>query len=174
MKTMTELDEQLQLLVQQYGVAEVRRRLNAIIGPRARSHLQRSARDYATGMNVRSSQKERLLTLARRFEEKRFLPTTSEIRNFFEAYGASPIKPKSRQNAIPSILRFLSSLSDEQLDRIIKDGSFGGPSELGPIADAIRAKSVSMRNAENAASSSSREEKDLDPLHRAGKADAYR
>ena len=174
MKAMTELDEQLRLLVQQYGIAEVRRRLSAIIGRRGSSHPRKSARGYATGMNVPSSQKERLLTLAQRFEEKRFLPTASEIRNFFEAYGASSVKFRTRQNAIPSVLRFLSSLSDEKLDRIIKEGSFAGPSELGPIATAIKAKSVSMKNGENAASSSSRDEIYLDSLHRSGKADSYR
>lgn len=171
---MPELDEQLRLLVQQYGIAEVRRRLSTIIGPRGGSHLRRSARDYATGMNLPSDQKERLLTFAQLFEEKRFLPTAADIRNFFDAYGAGPAKVKTRRDAIPLIFRFLSSLSDERLDRIINEGSFTGPSELGPIADAIKAKSVSMRNRENAASSLSREENDLDSLRRPDKANAYR
>jgi hypothetical protein len=123
-------------------------------------------------MNSPSSQKERLLTLAQLFEEKRFLPAGADVRNFFEAYGAPPVKVKTRQDAIPLIFRFLSSLSDQRLDRIINEGSFAGPSELGPIADAIKAKSLSMRHGGDTASSSSREENDLDPSHRPGKANA--
>lgn len=171
---MSELDEQLRLLVQQYGIAEVRRQLRVITRPPGRPRVRMSARDYVTKMNPLSSQKESLLALAQLFEEKRFLPAAADIRNLFEAYGAAPAKVKSRQDAIPVIFRFLSSLSEERLDRIIKEGSFAGPSELGPIADAIKAKSVSMRHGEDTASSLSREENDLDFLHRPGKANAYR
>lgn len=156
----------MRLLVQQYGIAEVRRRLSAIIGQRGRSRVRRSARDYVSELNPPSFQKERLLALAQLFEEKRFLPAAADIRNFFEAYGAAPAKVKTRQHAIPLIFRFLSSLSDERLERIINEGSFAGLSELGPIADAIRAKSVSIRRREDTASSSSREENDFDPLVR--------
>ena len=169
---MSELDEQLRLLLQQYGIAEVRRRLNAIARPPRRPRVRKSARDYVAGMNPPSSQKERLLTLAQLFEEKRFLPAAADIRNFFEAYGAAPAKVKSRQDAIPLIFRFLSSLSDERLARIINEGSFAGPSELGPIADAIKAKSVSMRHGEDTPTSSSREENDLDSFQRPSKTNA--
>jgi hypothetical protein len=158
---MPELDEQLRLLIQQYGIAEVRRRLSAITRPPRQPRARKSAPDYVTGMNPPNNQKERLLTLAQLFEEKRFLPTAADIGNFFEAYDVSAAK-----------VRFLSSLSDERLDRIINEGSFTGPSELGPIADAIKAKSVSMGNRENTASSSGQEDNALDPLHRLGKANA--
>lgn len=171
---MPELDEQLRLLIQQYGIAEVRRRLRVITKPPARSRVRRNARDYVTGMNLPSSQTERLLALAQLFEEKLFLPTAAVIRNFLEAYGAAPLKFKTRQDAIPLMFRYLSSLSDERLDRIIKEGAFSGPSELGPIADAIMAKSVTMRHGENTARSSDPEESSLDPLHQPGKAGAYR
>jgi hypothetical protein len=169
---MPELDEQLRLLIQQYGIAEVRRRLSAITRPPRQPRARKSAPDYVTGMNPPNNQKERLLTLAQLFEEKRFLPTAADIGNFFEAYDVSAAKVKARQVAIPHIFRFLSSLSDERLDRIINEGSFTGPSELGPIADAIKAKSVSMGNRENTASSSGQEDNALDPLHRLGKANA--
>ena len=112
------------------------------------------------------------MALAQLFEEKRFLPAAADIRNFFEAYGAAPAKVKSRQDAIPLIFRFLSSLSDERLARIINEGSFAGPSELGPIADAIKAKSVSMRHGEDTPTSSSREENDLDSFQRPSKTNA--
>ena len=169
---MPELDEQLRLLVQQYGIAEVQRRLRVIMGPRLRSSARKSARDCVTGMELQSNKKERLLTLAQLFEEKRFLPKTADIRNFFGAYGPAPMKFKSRQDAILQTFRFLSSLSDEQLDRIINEGSFAGPSELGPIADAIKAKSADMRHADDSASSAIREINDLDPLRGLGKTNA--
>src|SRR6266702_3682909 len=169
---MSELDEQLRLLLQQYGVVEVRRRLNAIARPPRRPRVRKSARDYVTGMNPPSSQKERLITLAQLFEEKRFLPAAADIRNFFEAYGAAPTKIKARQAAIPLIFRFLSSLSDERLDRIISEGAFSGPSELGPIAEAIKARSGSMRQGGNTSGSSSAKENELEPPRQGRKSNA--
>lgn len=160
---MPELDEQLRLLVQQYGIAQVRRRLSAITRPPKQPRVRRSAPDYVTGMNPPSNQKERLLTLAQLFEERNFLPTAADIRNFFEAYGVSTAKVKARQDAMPLIFRFLYSLSDERLDRIIKEGSFTGPSELGPIADAIKAQGVSMRNREDNARSSDHDDNASEP-----------
>ncbi len=160
--SMPELDEQLRLLVQQYGIAEVRRRLSAITRPPKQPRVRRSATDCVTGMNPPSNKKERLLTLAQLFDEKFFLPTAADISNFFEAYGVSKAKVKGRQNAIPLIFRFLCSLSDERLDRIIKEGSFTGPAELGPIADAIKAQSASMSHQDNNASSSGQENNALE------------
>jgi hypothetical protein len=167
---MSELDEQLRLLIQQYGIVEVRRRLSAIMRPLGRVRVKVSARDFVTKMSAPNSQKERLLTLAQLFEEKRFLPATADIRNLFEAYGGALPKVKARQSAIPVVFRFLSSMSDDRLDRIINEGSFGGPSELGPIADAIKATSGSLRQGGETASSSSGQEGDLESSQQRRKA----
>lgn len=159
---MPELDEQLRLLIQQYGIAEVRRRLSAIAHPPRRPRVQVNAVDYVVKMKPPNNGNGRLLTLARLFEEKRFLPSSADIRNLFEAYGAAPVKVNARQTAIPLVFKFLSSLSDERIDRIINDGSFGGPSELAPIAEAIRAKSIGMRHTANAVGSSNEKKIDLE------------
>jgi len=160
---MSELDEHLRKLLQQYGIAEVRRRLRAITRTPRVPPIPRNAREYVSRMNPPMSQKERLLVLAQLFEEKRFLPAAADIRNFFEAYGAAPTKIKARQAAIPLIFRFLSSLSDERLDRIISEGAFSGPSELGPIAEAIKARSGSTGHGGNTTGSSSGKETELEP-----------
>src|SRR5437773_1849833 len=91
-KSMTELDEQLRILVQRYGIAEIRRQLRAIVRPPRPPRVRKNARDYVSGMNLVGRQKERLLVLAQLFEDKRFLPRAADIRNLFEAYGVAPAK----------------------------------------------------------------------------------
>ena len=167
---MTELDEQLRILVQRFGVAEVRRRLSAIARPPRRPRARKGACDYVNGMNTVVSKKQRLLVLAQLFEEKRFLPVMADIRNFFEAYGAAPTKIKARQNAVPPIFQYLSSMSEDRLDRIVNEGAFGGPSELGPIAEAIKERSRSMGRSESTGGASKGEEGELVPLRHGRKA----
>jgi len=158
---MNELDEQLRLLVQRYGVAELRRHLSSIARPPRVPRARKNACDYVNGMNSVISKKQRLLVLARLFDEKRFLPAMGDIRNLFEAYGAELVKIGTRQNAIPPIFQFLSSMSEDRLDRIVNEGAFSGPSELGPIAEAIKARSRNMGQSEGHGDPLKAEEEEL-------------
>ena len=166
---MLNLDEQLRMLVQTHGVAEIRRRLSAIARPTGRLRIRKSACEYVLELAPLGDRREKLLVLGRRFEEKSFLPTSSDIRNLFEAYGVGLAKVKSRQDAMPLTFRFLATLSVDQLDRIVKDGLFSGPSELGPIADAIKARSSIKDTSQAVPISSTRVEVDLGSrdLHKA-------
>jgi hypothetical protein len=89
---------------------------------------------------------DKLLRLAASFEEKRFLPRAADIRNLAEAFGGADIRVKNRQAAVPAVFKFLCSLSDEQIDRILAENLFCGPSELGPIADAIKERGDRRRD----------------------------
>lgn len=140
---MSDLDKQLRSLVERYGLDEVRRYLKAIAGQKSLPKKKRiGALEYVSKMSLPVTHKKRLLTIAGLFKEHRFLPTTSDARNLFEAFGAVPPAFKGREAAVPAIFRFLASLSEGQLDRILSDGAFDGPSQLGPIADAITARSA--------------------------------
>src|SRR2546430_462494 len=140
-RQMPDLDEQLKLLIEQYGAAEVRRRVGKLTGATKRS-IRKNAVQYVTEMSIPAVHKEKLLSLARLFEEGRFLPNTADIRNLFGAFGTNPGQLKARQAAVPMVFRFLASCSTERLDRILAEGLFAGPAELGPIAEAIRATSA--------------------------------
>ena len=141
---MSELEHQLRLLIDQYGPAEVRKHVAKLTGAPKRS-VRRTAVEYVSGMSVPEDHKERLITLARLFEQGRFLPNSADIRNLFEALGGKPVEVKARRAAVPMIFRFLASCSRERLDRIISQGMFSGPTELAPIAEAIKATSARTR-----------------------------
>lgn len=89
--------------------------------------------------------RESLSVLAERFDEKRFLPTMGDVRHFVEMRGGS-VRAKQRADAARSLLLLLSSMSVENLQKIIEADSYSGPSQLGPLADAIKDASVSIRS----------------------------
>ena len=79
-----------------------------------------------------------LLELANRFQDKSFLPTFGDIRNFCQAYGIDVPASGSRASAIPRVFKFIATMDSGEVQRIVDDRLFSGPARLGPIADAIR------------------------------------
>lgn len=94
---------------------------------------------YATKMELPMDRQEAVVTLAGRFERKVFLPTFGDTRNFCDVYGIDVPASKTRASAIPRVFKFLANeMGADEIQRILDDGMFSGPSRLGPIADAIR------------------------------------
>ena len=79
-----------------------------------------------------------LLELAKRFQDKSFLPTFGDIRNFCQAYGIDVPASGSRASAIPRVFKFIAAMDGGEVQRIVDHWLFSGPARLGPIADAIR------------------------------------
>lgn len=137
---MHELDEAVKVLVERYGVDEVRKCIGRLVGPK-KQPVRKTAEDFVSGLSLPAVHKERLSTLSRLYDEGRFLPNAGQINNLFVSFGGAVPPVKGRKAAIPVVFRFLASCPTERLDRIIKDGLFAGPTELGPIADAIKSTS---------------------------------
>ena len=76
--------------------------------------------------------------LATRFDAKLFLPSFGDIRDFCDIYGMDVPGSKARASAIPRVFKRLASMEVADIQRIIYNGHFSGPSRLGPISDAIR------------------------------------
>jgi hypothetical protein len=89
-------------------------------------------------MQIPSEKEFALVEIASRFEDKSFLPTYGEISNFCQMYGIDEPASKTWANVIPRIFKFIATMEPEDIQRILNDGTFSGPSRLGPIADAIR------------------------------------
>lgn len=89
-------------------------------------------------MGLPTVKKSMMLKLAKSYQEKTFLPTVSDVRNFYRFYGVEESAPRSRMNAIPRLFDFVATMSSEDILEIIKNKAFSGPSKLEPIADAIR------------------------------------
>jgi len=99
--------------------------------PSATEQIERAALD--------GEQKETLLELAIRFDRKQFLPSVADIREFLTMMGERPTDLKDRKEAFRILLRNLRQLPVDRLKQIASTALHSGPSQLGPISDAIAA-----------------------------------
>ena len=97
-----------------------------------------TAPEYVAKSEISSERRPLIDELSRRFENKSFLPTFGDVRNFFQIYGIDEPASRSRVSAIPRLFKFLATMEADEIRRILDDGMFSGPSQLGPISDAIR------------------------------------
>lgn len=104
----------------------------------SKKQVKVTAQEYVAKMELPSEKTPVMTELAKRFQEKSFLPTFGDIRNFCQIYGIDEPASKSRANAIPRVFKFIVTMEPNEVQRILDDGMFAGPSRLGPISDAIR------------------------------------
>ncbi len=104
-----------------------------------------SAADAVGRLELTPVRARLLARVARAFDERAFLPTLGEVRRFAETYGMEAPRAHSRAAAIPGVFRFLATMDPPELERILDDGLFAGPTRLGPIADAIRRRARQLR-----------------------------
>ena len=163
------LAETLRTIVHQYGIDRVEKTLFEIRkladgSPRrsnpssARSNpcgkqnvtqkrnVQNSASVFVSKLEVSTEVKHLLSKLAKRYEKKKFLPTIGELRNFFEIHRIDAPTKFSRVTAIPYVFRYLSNLEIHEIQSMLRTNSFSGPTQLGPIAEAIRRSSKHRMN----------------------------
>ncbi len=157
--TQANLKDTLRSMVTEYGIECVQESLREIelaeshivsssqnTRTRSRRHVteagKRSPRitalQYVEKMALPAEKMPSVVELAGRFEEKSFLPSFSDISNFCQIYGIDEPASKSRSSALPRLFKFIASMEADDIDRILNEGQFSGPSRLGPIADAIR------------------------------------
>ncbi|MCY3621194.1 MAG: hypothetical protein OXH68_05700 [Gammaproteobacteria bacterium] len=75
------------------------------------------------------------------FDDKRFLPALSDIREFSRVHGLDLPKTASRASSIHRVFAFIASMDSDVIEHTLDDGAFSGPTRLAPIADAIRGHS---------------------------------
>ena len=97
-----------------------------------------TAPSYVSKMKVPADVMVPLEEVARRFDNKSFLPTYGEVRNFCEIHGVEVPSSRSRVATIPCIFKHLSQLTPQEIQLILETKSFSGPTQLAPIAAAIR------------------------------------
>ena len=157
--TNAKLKDTLRLIVREYGFEQVDQSLREIhladhqhksskqskvlSDNKARTNPQKkrtkvNAPEYVAKMELSSEKEPIAVELANRFENKAFLPTFGDIRNFCQIYGIDEPASKSRASAIPRVFKFIATMETDEIQTILDDGMFSGPSQLGPIADAIR------------------------------------
>ncbi len=156
-----DLTETLQTLVRRHGMSSVLHGLADLqvasdsavpSSPAKRAGSARSkpsAIDYVGRMLLPPDKAQILERAARHFEDKSFLPSVADIREFCRVYGVDPGKSVSRTGAIPKIFTFLAATDADRVSRMLDEGAFSGPARLGPIADAIRNRSAARLRTRN-------------------------
>ena len=138
-----QVDESLrEIRISGYHPGRANRKTRAPNRSAARKSGKRSPRptapQYVAKMELPSEKEPAVVELARRFQDKSFLPTFGDIANFCRTYGIDEPASKSRASAIPRVFKFVASMAADDIQGILDEGMFSGPSRLGPIADAIR------------------------------------
>ena len=146
----------LQPIVQEYGLGPVLSSLGQIADARfvraeqfttlgddiANGFKQKrptgSAPEYVDKMSLPAEKVAAVSELARRYQQKLFLPTFRDISSFCQAYEIQVPASNSRASAIPRVFKSLAELEPVEIQQILHGGWFSGPSRLGPIADGIR------------------------------------
>ena len=156
--TEAKLKDTLRLMVHRYGFERVAQSLHEMrpdhrlksskqgkvqpVPGTAKKPQKRKAKvtapKYVAKMELSEEREAAVVELAKRFEDKCFLPAFGDIREFCEIYRIPEPASKSRASAIPRVFKFLVAMDIDELQRILNNGMFSGPSRLGPIADAIR------------------------------------
>lgn len=97
-----------------------------------------TAPEYVQKMNVGADRRPAVVVLADRFEAKSFLPRCADISNFCTIYGIEEPASKSRAAAIPRLFKHLATMDAREVQVLVDNNAFSGPSQLGPLAEAIR------------------------------------
>jgi uncharacterized iron-regulated protein len=71
-------------------------------------------------MELQPAKRERLATLAREYENKRFLGELRLVGKFFREHQVGAV-PKTRVRALPKVLSILAALPESQLDELVAD-----------------------------------------------------
>ena len=111
-------------------------------GTRRRINLPAS--EQVARAQLPGAQEAALRELAERFDRKQFLPSVSDVREFLIMMGETPGVMKNRSEAFRRLLKVLSSLPPDRLERLASSGLHSGPSQLGPLSDAISAAAASL------------------------------
>jgi hypothetical protein len=139
--------EEVSRSLKEIGLSEHRtRRTTRDVSPTDRSAVTATgntrarvkAPEHVAKMGLPVEKEPAVAELAKRFEDKAFLPTFGDIANFCRIYGIDEPASKSRASAIPRVFKFIASMEADDIQRLVDLRHFSGPARLGPIADAIR------------------------------------
>lgn len=157
------IDDVFNELLARYGRSELQRRLELLLDnagpapsasrrkrapksvPGKRRSKRKSAAEYVEAMDVPEARKGVMRGIAKRFDEKRFLPTIADVRYFAQVHGVDAATFRSRDTTIPRLFSLLSSMDEDRLRWIERSGMFSGPADLDSLSDAIKEAGIRRR-----------------------------
>ncbi len=105
--------------------------------PSRPSRIRLTAVNYVDRMDLPRVVRDPLAELATRFDERGFLPTIGDVRNFLLFCDYDGSVPKSRGAAVPCVFKLLASMDPARVIDIRDKRMFSGPASMISIADAI-------------------------------------
>lgn len=93
---------------------------------------------FIRSLNASPIKQKYLRALADRYRNRAFLRSIGDVRHFLEMRGVHGDSYRDRAAASRSVLEVASRLSEGELFAIVDGTEFAGPSELGPLSDAIK------------------------------------
>jgi hypothetical protein len=97
--------------------------------------------------SVEPEKKALLLDLARQFEHRAFLPSIGDVRAFLEMRGQDSRGLKQRPEAFRRVIKAVVEMPKDSLQQLVLNNeNAGGPSQLGPLSDAIKFASAAVRS----------------------------
>ena len=93
---------------------------------------------YVAKMDLPEDKRRALAELAERFDGKRFMPSFGDVWIFCQNHKIEIPASRTRASALPRVFKFLAGMDTSRLERMLHLEMYSGPSDLGPIADAIR------------------------------------
>lgn len=130
----------------------------------SREHVRPSATAQVEQATVGGERKGVLLQLADRYDRRQFLPSVADVRQFLIMMDERPVAIKDRREAFRVLLQSLIQLPVERLQHLSRTAQHSGPSELGPLSDAISAvgERLPRHRHANAESQETRIDRDVD------------
>lgn len=110
-------------------------------GTRGKRKPAATALERVAKMDLPRETADVVLQLAKRFDEKSFMPTFGDIAHFCRVYDVDEPASKSRASAISRVFGTIAAMSAEDIQILVDYGAFCGPARLGPISDAIARRS---------------------------------
>ena len=105
-----------------------------------------TAADYVARMDLPELVREPLGELAGRFDERLFLPTIGDVRNFLLFCDYDGAVPKARGAAVSCVFKLLARMDPGRVATICDERMFSGPANMLSIADAIGHASSGVRS----------------------------
>jgi hypothetical protein len=166
------LTKLVRMLVEEWGYDEVQRALAQLSemgggtlvssAPEERAARQPSSKregsrskkltavEQVARLSIPDRERETLLGIAAKFDQKEFLPRVVDIREFLAMRGEDSSGVKDRLDGFRRLLRSLSQLPSDKLEGLMSSARYSGPARLGPLSDAIRSTGEALRRNEGA------------------------
>lgn len=126
----------------------------------AKPHARPTAVQVVERLDITAGKKQHLRAIATKFDTKKFLPSASDVRHFLEMHGEASSTIKQRQDAFRKVVSVLLGMADDDLRLLETSSSHAGPTQLGPLSDAIKAHGAAVRKPEPPAQAAGGEESD--------------